>query len=64
MKNFIFAILFITQLSAFAQIPADYEKLFPNSFTNNELGFNKDRLKTIHLATKHIFIHPMQHDFR
>ena len=47
MKNFIFAILFITQLSAFAQIPADYEKLFPNSFTNNELGFNKDRLSNI-----------------
>jgi CubicO group peptidase (beta-lactamase class C family) len=47
MKNFIFAILFITQFSAFAQIPADYEKLFPNSLTNNELGFNKDRLNNI-----------------
>jgi CubicO group peptidase (beta-lactamase class C family) len=47
MKNFIFAILFITKFSAFAQIPADYEKLFPNSLTNNELGFNKDRLNNI-----------------
>ena len=47
MKNFIFAILFITKFSAFAQIPADYEKLFPNSFTNNELGFNNDRLSNI-----------------
>ncbi len=47
MKNFIFAILFITQFSAFAQISTDYEKLFPNSLTNNELGFNKDRLNII-----------------
>ena len=47
MKNFISAILIITQFSAFAQIPADYEKLFPNSLTSNELGFNKDRLSNI-----------------
>ncbi|MDP4852408.1 MAG: beta-lactamase family protein, partial [Saprospiraceae bacterium] len=47
MKNFISAVLIITQFSAFAQIPVDYEKLFPNSLTSNELGFNKDRLRNI-----------------
>ena len=47
MKKNITFFLIITQFSAFAQIPADYEKLFPNSLTNNELGFNKDRLNII-----------------
>jgi CubicO group peptidase (beta-lactamase class C family) len=47
MKKNITFFLIITQFSAFAQISADYEKLFPNSLTNNELGFNKDRLNII-----------------
>jgi CubicO group peptidase (beta-lactamase class C family) len=47
MKKNIAFFLIITQFSAFAQISADYEKLFPNSLTNNELGFNKDRLNII-----------------
>jgi CubicO group peptidase (beta-lactamase class C family) len=47
MKKNITFFLIITQFSAFAQISADYEKLFPNSLTNNELGFNKDRLNNI-----------------
>ena len=47
MKKNITFFLIITHFSAFAQIPADYEKLFPNSLINNELGFNKDRLNSI-----------------
>jgi CubicO group peptidase (beta-lactamase class C family) len=47
MKKNITFFLIITQFSAFAQISTDYEKLFPNSLTNNELGFNKDRLNNI-----------------
>lgn len=47
MKYFISAVLFVTSFSAFAQIPEDYDKLFPNSLINNELGFDKVRLRSI-----------------
>jgi len=47
MKNFVAAILIFVPVLVISQVPADYDKLFPNASTNGELGFNKDRLKSI-----------------
>lgn len=54
MKKTMTTFLIITQLSAFAQIPADYDKLFQNSLINNELGFDKVRLNSIETRFKEL----------
>lgn len=54
MKKTMTTFLIITQLSAFAQIPADYDKLFKNSLINNELGFDKVRLNSIETRFKEL----------
>lgn len=54
MKKTMTFFLIITQLSAFAQIPADYDKLFQNSLINNELGFDKVRLNSIETRFKEL----------